>query len=163
MTMDPKDFEQWATAIRPRLLRHANSVLGDADEAEDTVQDALLKLWLLRTEWSRYRSLEAVALTTVSHLALSALRRHRFRSDAPPEETAAVETGIETVLVRQEETAALLRAIAALPSRQQAVLRLKHLEGMEVADIARLIGSGEEAVRMNLCRARRSILKRFRP
>ena len=40
-------------------------------------------------------------------------------------------------------------------------LRMKHTEGMEVGEIARLTGSSPEAVRQNLSRARRNILKHF--
>jgi len=162
MMMIPKDFEKWVAAVRPRLLRHAEGLLGDTAEAEDTVQDALLKLWLLRAEWGRFRSLEAVAFITVHHLGLSVLRRRKFLSDVPVEEAEVLEAGVETALIRREEAAFLLQLIETLPSKQQAVLRLKHLEGMETADIARLIGSSEEAVRMNLSRARQHILKRFR-
>ena len=47
------------------------------------------------------------------------------------------------------------------PDRQQTILRMKHIDGMEVPDIARLTGCSPEAVRMNLSRARRQIRDQF--
>ena len=44
---------------------------------------------------------------------------------------------------------------------QQAVLRMKHLDGLEVGEIAELPGSTPEAVRMNLSRARRRVKEMF--
>lgn len=161
MNMHPKDFEKWVIAVRPSLLRQAESILGDAVEAEDTVQDAMLRIWQLRTEWYRYRSLDAVAVTAVRHLALSALRHRRFVQTDLAAADYPVEALAESRLIEQEDARRLAEAIEALPSRQQAVLRLRHLEGMETTDIARLIGASEESIRMNLSRARHSIMRRF--
>ena len=64
------------------------------------------------------------------------------------------------MICREDEERAQ-KLIDALPGAQQAVLRMKHQEGMEVAEIARITGSSPEAVRQNLSRARRNILKHF--
>lgn len=45
--MTQHQYEHEARRLRPRLLRLAQHYLGHCDEAEDVVQDALLKLWLL--------------------------------------------------------------------------------------------------------------------
>lgn len=50
----------------------------------------------------------------------------------------------------------------ALPPVQQAVMRMRNMEGMEYEDIARLIGSTPQAVRQVVSRARRAILDKYK-
>ena len=52
--------------------------------------------------------------------------------------------------------------IDGLPDKQQMVLRMKHIEGMEVEEIASVIQMSTDAVYQNLSRARRAILEQFK-
>lgn len=58
-------------------------------------------------------------------------------------------------LVEEENMQEILEVIGTLPDLQQSILRMKHLEGFEVEEIARLTGSTPVAVRTNLSRARK--------
>lgn len=51
----------------------------------------------------------------------------------------------------------IMEAIEALPKMEQAVLKMKHIEGMETEEIASLIGSNPGAVRTALSRARKRV------
>lgn len=51
----------------------------------------------------------------------------------------------------------LIAAIESLPEMEQAVLRMKHIDGMETPDIAALVGSNPAAVRTALSRARKKV------
>ena len=59
--MEQNRFEIEAKRMRPALLRMAIRYLEDSDEAEDAVQDVLLKLWFLRDRLDQYRSVDALA------------------------------------------------------------------------------------------------------
>ena len=50
--MEQNEFEIEAKRMRPALLRMATRYLEDSDDAEDVVQDVLLKLWFLRGSWT---------------------------------------------------------------------------------------------------------------
>jgi len=54
-----------------------------------------------------------------------------------------------------------MRIIERLSGLQQAVLRMKQIEGLEIDEIAALTGSAPEAIRMNLSRARRKVKEIF--
>ena len=159
--MEQKEFETLIRRIRPRLHHEALRLLCDSDEAEDATQDAVLKLWSMRQQLEAYRSVEALAVVMVRRLALS---RHRAVSiplaDWQEAEASGDETP-ETTLISREEEAKLMRLMATLPDAQQAVLRMKHINGLETSEIARITGSTEEAVRQNLSRARRRIMQLF--
>ena len=51
--------------------------------------------------------------------------------------------------------------IASLPSVQQTVIRMRHIEGLEIADIAKITGSTPGSIRVALSRARQSIKEIF--
>ena len=52
VNMEQQEFEEWVRRMRQRLVAEARQRLGDADEAEDTVQDTVLKLWPMREKLS---------------------------------------------------------------------------------------------------------------
>lgn len=148
--------------MRPALLRMAIRYLENSDEAEDVVQDALLKLWFLRDRLEQYRSVDALAIVITKHLCINRLRGHRI-------EKVDLEQGIsigggdnpEMKLVEEENMQEILEVISTLPDLQQAILRMKHIEGFEVEEIARLTGSTPIAVRTNLSRARKRVREQF--
>lgn len=148
--------------MRPALLRMAVRYLENSDEAEDAVQDALLKLWFLRDRLEQYRSVDALAIVITKHLCINRLRGIRI-------EKVDLEQGIsimggenpEMKLVEEESMKEILEVISTLPDLQQAVLRMKHIEGFEVEEIARLTGSTPVAIRTNLSRARKKVREQF--
>ena len=61
-----------------------------------------------------------------------------------------------------EQMDRMMDIIWQLPDAQQAVLRMRHIEGMEMADIAAHTGSSEAAVRKALSRARLAVRERYK-
>lgn len=148
--------------MRPALLRLAMRYTEDTDEAEDVIQEVLLKLWFLRERLDQYRNLDALAMVITRNLCINRKRNSHL-------ETVALEEGMyiigedtpERELVREERMSELLALIATLPDLQQAILRMKHIEGFEVEEIARITGSTPIAVRTNLSRARKKVREQF--
>lgn len=160
--MERQQFEIEAKRMRPALLRLASRYMEDADEAEDVIQDVLLKLWFLREKLDRYRSVDALAMVITKHLCINQLRTRRMETVELQQDMQIA--GSETTdqrLMEAEETREVLRVISTLPNLQQAVLRMKHIEGFEVEEIARLTGSTPIAVRTNLSRARKKVREQF--
>ena len=63
--MERDRFEEEARRVRPRLVSEARRLLGDPDDADDAVQDAMLKLWFYRERLDGYSSFDAPAIVTV--------------------------------------------------------------------------------------------------
>ncbi|MBR1462777.1 MAG: sigma-70 family RNA polymerase sigma factor [Prevotella sp.] len=159
--MEQKEFETLIRRIRPHLYHEALRFLCDSDEAEDVTQDAVLKLWSMRQMLDEYHSVEALAVVMVRRLALTRKRAVSIPlADWQETEMSGNDTP-ETTLISHEEEAKLMRLIETLPDAQQAVLRMKHIDGLETSEIARITGCTEEAVRQNLSRARRRIMQLF--
>lgn len=160
--MEQKEFETLIRQIRPKLYAEALRLLTDGDEAEDVTQETVLKLWTIRQQLEAYRSVEALAVVMVRRLALS---RKRVATTIPLSNWQQTDTDSidspEDLLISREEETKVIKMISTLPDAQQTVLRMKHIDGLETSEIARITGSSEEAIRQNLSRARKKILKMF--
>ena len=160
--MEQHRFEIEAKRMRPSLLRMAMHYMGDTDEAEDAVQETLIKLWILREKLSQYRNIDALGMVIIKHLCIN-LRRGKRLDTVSLEEGLTIESeaGPERKLISEERMKELLELISTLPDLQQSILRMKHIEGLEVEEIARITGSTTTAVRTNLSRARKNVREQF--
>ncbi len=156
-----KELEKVIVGMRRRLMDEARRFLRNQDEAEDTVQDVVLKLWTMRDRLGDYRSVEAMAVVITRHLCLSRKRDYGKCLDLQALKETTDSGSPEQLLIGRETEGRLLELIDTLPDRQQAILRMKHVDGMETDEIAALTGMTADSVRQNLSRARRNIMKRF--
>ena len=144
------------------MVAYARRVLGDPDEAEDVIQEVFLKLWCIRDELDRYREVGAVAMQATKNLCLNRLRANeRMEGEERMLQMASDEPPPDVYVELKDHIQQVLRIMQQLPDRQQAVLRMRHVEGFEVEEIAALIGSSPQAVRMNLSRARKRVKDLF--
>ena len=146
--------------LAPRLLSHAARVLGDRAEAEDLVQETLLRLWKIAPDW---RQGEA-QVSTWAFRVLVNLCRDRLRArkptlpmDAIAEPAADLKSAVDR-MTDAERLAALDAALAALPERQRQAVSLRHIEGLGNPEIAEIMDIGVEAVESLLARGKRSLV-----
>ena len=151
---------QLLETLRPQLLTQATHIVGDQDDAEDVVQESLLRLLVHRREWERYSSLEALCRTVVHHQAIDFLRRTRPRAEIE-EADRLLAPSTEDEIEHAEVQALLTSAIDSLPTKQRLIFRLKEVEGCEVEEIARIAGLSPEAIYNNLSRARSALRSRL--
>ena len=145
--MTQEEFKEETQRLRPRLMLTARRYLGD-DDAEDTVQDALLRLWQMVGELRQ--PLDALALRLTRNLCIDKVRRKKPT-------VMLTDSGGTDDVDDDERIERMMTVISTLPDLQQTILRLRHLEGMEMNEIAGLIGSSEVAIRKALSRARQAV------
>lgn len=144
----------------PRAHGQAVRMLGDAAEAEDVVQEAMLRLWRIAPEW---RDGEAQVSTwlyrVVSNLCTDRLRKRPRAGVALDDvaEPADPAPGVEARLQDDARHAALRNAMADLPERQRLALSLRHFEGASNPEIADALGVSVEAVESLTARAKRAL------
>lgn len=148
--------------LTPRLLSFTTRMLGDRAEAEDVVQEAMLRLWRIASEW---RSGEAQVSTwlyrVASNLCTDRLRRRR---SVPMDQIAEPEDdrpGAVEGLMEADRARALEDALALLPERQRQAVVLRHLEGLSNPEIALVMEIGVEAVESLLARGKRMLAARL--
>ena len=150
--MTQEEFKEEAQRLRPRLMLTARRYLGD-DDAEDTVQDALLRLWQMVGELRQ--PLDALAQRLTRNLCIDQVRRRK------PTVMLTDSGGTDQADGDDERIERMMAVVSTLPDLQQTILRLRHLEGMEMNEIADLTGSSEVAIRKALSRARQAVRQKY--
>lgn len=147
-----------ARRFLPRILAYGRRMLGDAAEAEDVAQEAMVRLWKIAPDW---RSGEAQVSTwlwrVVANLCTDRLRKRRGigLDEAPEPEDGAPSVLQQMLAVNRAQ--ALEQALAALPERQRQAVVLRHLEGLGNPEIAAIMQIGVEAVESLTARGKRAL------
>lgn len=150
--MDEALFREEAERLRPAMKQVARLYLDDY-EADDVVQDALLRLWQMHSQLPV--PLDRLAAVIVRNMAIDHLRRRHATVSVDSVEIAELTAGDDTRYERIE------KLMASLPPIQQTVLRLRHISEMDYDEIATLVGSTPQAVCQMVSRARRTLLKNY--
>ena len=155
------DFRTDILAHRDRLYRLALSLLGDSAEAEDVVQDVMLKAWERRGEWESIERPLAWLSQMAKNQALDKLRK--MHPDPLPQEGSAQWQHPNLVASPQatDGLGLLHRLIAELPSPLDDLVRLRDIEGMSYREIADHLHLSEDQVRVYLHRARTKIKEKY--
>lgn len=142
--------------LKDKLFRLALRITLHREEAEDIVQDTLLKVWEKRDTWSQIESIEAYCITICRNLALdrnSAARHSNLRldeqMDAPPLGTTPFEE-----LNQREQIETTQRLMDSLPELWRSILQLRNVEGKRYDEIAQILSISESQVKVYLHRAR---------
>lgn len=144
--------------LLPVVYAHAVRLLGDAAEAEDVAQEAMLRLWRVAPEW---RAGEAKVTTwlyrVTANLCTDRLRRRRgVGLDAIPEPEDG-RPGAAEAMMQEMRARALAEALAALPERQRVAVVMRHLEGRSNPEIAAVLEISVEAVESLTARGKRAL------
>ena len=160
--MEQEQFKIEVVPLRGKLSGCARRLLDDPQDVEDVVQEVFLKMWYIREELDRYESVEAPAVQITKHLCLNRLRAFRYRQEKLSDSAVITADDNPYVALEQKDSVSqVMHIMELLPGLQQTILRMKHVDGFEVKEIAELTGSSPEAVRVNLSRARKKVKELF--
>ena len=161
------DRERLLDELRPGAFAIAYRMLGSVSEAEDVVQEALLRVHQALDAGERIASPRAFVATVTTRLAINELRsararRERYVGEWLPE---PIITDGEDDPARHAETAdslslAMLVLLESLSPEQRAVLLLHDVFGYGYPGIAAIVGKSEDNVRQLATRARRHVKQR---
>ena len=143
-----------------RLLRFARSLLAaNPAEAEEVVQEAMLRLWQQAPSWEPNGRGSTWLHQVAYRLCIDNIRRRRPTVEIETIEEALPDdgTGADQRLIRMDEVGAVRAAIERLPERQKTALLLCHFQDMSQAEASAIMGIGESAYESLLARARRRL------
>ena len=177
------DFDELVRRYRRELHVYCYRMLGSFDEAEDHVQEVLLRAWRSREGFQGRSSPRTWLYRLATNACLDTLRRDARRAVPAPsggpagpgpsiaampwvqpypdsllDEMADGQPGPEAVAVSRETISlAFLAAIQLLPPRQRAVLILRDVLSWPAAEVAGLLGTSVPAANSALQRARTTL------
>ena len=136
------------------MYRFAKRFVMSSDEAEDIVQDLMIKFWQKKEELSTFGNLKSYAMKSVKNECLNRLKHHDVKMGFADFQIHRSELyQIETNNLKDQ----ILGFIRQLPEKQKTVIHLKDVEEYEISEIAKMLEMEENAVRINLMRARQKI------
>lgn len=161
--MQEISFRNDILPLKDKLFRLALRITFDRAEAEDIVQETMIRVWNKRNEWTQFGSVEAYCLTVARNLAIdrSELKDAQTVELSPEMEQADTTSNPYERLVSKERMALIHRLIGRLPEKQRTAMQLRDIEGKSYKEIALLLDMTEEQVKVNLFRARQKVKQQF--
>lgn len=157
-------FRNDVLPLKDALYRLALRITLSHEEAEDIVQDTLIKVWDKRESWNEIESIEAFSITICRNLALDRIKKHDNLNDSLEErQTESPDTSstpFEDTL-QQDRIELVRNLVNALPEKQRSCMQLRDFEGKPYKEIANILGISEEQVKVNIFRARQTVKERF--
>ncbi|MGO4294533.1 RNA polymerase sigma factor [Chitinophaga sp. RAB17] len=143
---------------RHRIYAIAFRLLGSTSQAEDTVQDVFLKMWLKRQELHEISHFKAYLFTVTRNHIFTALKLLAREQLMESELSATMVNNIrEAAMIQKEYEQILLNAIAQLPPQQGLIYKLSKEEGLKRNEIADRLQLSPETIKVHLANAMRSI------
>ena len=161
--MQEISFRNDILPLKDKLFRLALRITLDRAEAEDVVQDTMIRVWNKRDEWQQFESVEAYCLIVAKNLAIDRSQKKDAQNvELTPEMAEEADTsGPYDRLVNNERMKIIYRLIDELHEKQRLIMQLRDIEGESYKDIAKVLQLTEEQVKVNLFRARQKVKQRY--
>ena len=158
--MEASEFKRIFLPCSNKLYLVAWRLTHNRQEAEDLVQETMLKLWTQRNKLHELKNSEAFSVRTLHNIFIDQNRKkHLAETDSPPEEmTLKANECDASEMMQQKETGVIVtRLIAKLPKQQRDIITLKDIDDFSYEEIAQQTGLSMINIRVHLSRARKQI------
>ena len=145
--------------LKDRLYRLALRITLNPAEAEDAVQDTLIRVWEHREEWEQIESIEAYAHTICRNIALD-MAGKAGRGNVQLNEDSSmfnVQCSMFNDFEQKERLSLVRKIMDTLPEVQRSIMELRDIEGKTYQEIGNILKLTESQVKVYLHRARTSI------
>lgn len=160
--MTQTEFLNIVMPFKDKVFRLAKRLLVSVEEAEDTTQEVLLKLWSSKTRINEYKNVEAFSMTMTKNLCLDKLKSKQAQNLKLVHSNY---TDNNVLLQKQVELNDSVnwaaKIINGLPEQQKIIVQLRDVEAYELDEIAKILDMNNTAVRVALSRARKTIREKL--
>jgi len=145
--------------IKDRLYRFALRMVDNTTEAEDVVQEVLIKLWHKRAELPSINNLEAWSIRLTRNLSVDKLRAKKRPTESLDMQLNIVSTyqNPAQLTERKDTVKRIHQLIQTLPENQKLVLQLRDIEELSYKEIAAFLDMPMNQVKVNLFRGRQNL------
>ncbi len=158
-------FRNDVLPLKNELYRLALRITLNPTEAEDVVQETMIKVWNRRDRWEELESIEAFCLTICRNISLDKVKKAENQNQSLMDEHDAPDNSYtsnpEEQAMQQDRIALIRRLINTLPEKQRSCMQLRDFEGKSYKEIAIILAISEEQVKINIFRARQTIKQKY--
>ena len=158
-------FQNDVLPLKNKLFRLALRITLNREEAEDVVQDTMIKVWNARDRWQEFDSIEAYSLTIARNLSLDRIKKMDNQNDSLEEQTTErldeTSSTPSERMIQKDKLNIVRNIINELPEKQRSCLQLRDIEGKSYKEIADILSITEDQVKVNIFRARQTVKQRF--
>lgn len=134
-------------------LRYATRMLGSREDAEDVMQDALMRAFRALMTYDATRDFRTWLMSIVANRCRTALSARARRERFVTVDRLAIETAVAPVTDVVTDLAAVQWALSQLEPKYREAFLLKHVEELSYEEIATITGAGVSALKMRVRRA----------
>ncbi|MDD6752700.1 MAG: sigma-70 family RNA polymerase sigma factor [Prevotella sp.] len=163
--MKKVSFRNDILPLKNILYRLALRITCNNAEAEDIVQDTLMKVWNRRERWDEIDSIEAFCMTICRNLALDRMRKmdnHNGSLEDNLRETPSATRNPYEEMNQKDRIQLVRKLVDSLPEKQRTCMQLRDFEGKSYKEVAEILQISEDQVKVNIFRARQTIKQRFK-
>ncbi len=156
--MKQSEFLQNILPFKDKAYRLAKRLLVSSDEAEDALQEMYYKLWKNKDQLTKYKNMEAMAMTITKNYCLDRLKsKQAGNMTLIHSNYQEKETSLEKKVEERDSVANVHKWINELPQQQKMIMQLRDIEQYEFKEIAEVLQLSEGTIRVALSRARKTI------
>jgi RNA polymerase sigma-70 factor, ECF subfamily len=154
---DEPAFRQLSRRHLPAMLWLARRILGNAADAEDVAQEAMLRVWTHAPRWQPLAAFRTWLTRVVVNLCLDRKRRAQWVVLEAAGEIVDPAPGATDKAEQDERERLVASAIAELPARQRTAIVLTYGDGMSNAEVADILDTSVSAVETLLVRGKQNL------
>jgi RNA polymerase sigma-70 factor (ECF subfamily) len=159
--MQIEQFKTDIIPLRQTLFLAALKCLHQEEDAEDVVQETLLRLWNIREQLGAVSNPAAFAMQTTKNICIDRLRAYKEKTEADDFYLGAVNETPHSEMEKKDAVSIVKDIIGHLPDLQKIIIQMRDVEGYELQEIADITGTQVGAVTVNLSRARKKVREQF--
>jgi RNA polymerase sigma-70 factor (ECF subfamily) len=150
---------------KSKFYRFALKIVGNDEDAEDVIQEMLVKVWQKSEQLSEIDNKEAWCMTVTRNLCIDKIRRRKKTRSNDIDEYFSLSDSSPTpdiITEDRESLSIVMKTLNALPDSQKEIIHLRDIEGYTYREISTITGMTEDQVKVNLFRARQKLKHELR-
>lgn len=163
--MTRSEFNDFLIKISRKMYGFSYHMLKNQTEAEDAVQEVLIKLWKLRDKLDHYENVEALAMKMTRNYCLDILRklkRIHQNNIIDPSVNNPTELSPHERLENSESFSVIINIMDKMPEHYRELISLRDISGFSYEEMAVITDQNVNALRVSLSRARKMLREQYK-
>lgn len=155
---------QSVDGFKDKLFRFSLKIVGNRFDAEDVLQELLIKIWKKKEDFEELENKEAWCMTVVRNLSIDKIRKRKNNtSDISEHHTISDNAPTPDKVTEDKESLSIvMKLLNELPENQREIIHLRDVEGYTYKEISQITGLSEDQVKVNLFRARQKFKEKIK-